>query len=102
MYAIVVTGGKQYRVAKDQVVRVEKIELGEGETFSFDKILLVGEGDQVKIGAPYLDKSKVIAQIMSHGRADKVNIIKFRRRKHHIKRQGHRQSYTDLKITSIE
>ncbi len=102
MYAIVVTGGKQYRVAKDQVVRVEKIELGEGETYHFDKILLVGEGGQVKIGAPYLEQNKVAAQILSHGRADKVNIIKFRRRKHHIKRQGHRQFYTDLKITSIE
>lgn len=102
MYAIVVTGGKQYRVAKDQVIRVEKIEMGEGETFNFDKVLLVGEGDQLKIGAPYLTNSKVIAQIMSHGRADKVNIIKFRRRKHHMKRQGHRQHYTDLKITSIE
>jgi len=102
MYAIVVTGGKQYRVAKDQVIRVEKIEMGEGETFNFDKVLLVGEGDQLKIGAPYLAGSKVVAQIMSHGRADKVNIIKFRRRKHHMKHQGHRQHYTDLKITSIE
>ncbi len=102
MYAIVVTGGKQYRVAKDQVIRVEKIEMGEGETFNFDKVLLVGEGEQLKIGAPYLAGSKVVAQIMSHGRADKVNIIKFRRRKHHMKRQGHRQHYTDLKITSIE
>ena len=102
MYAIVVTGGKQYRVAKDQVIRVEKIEMGEGETFNFDKVLLVGEGEQLKIGAPYLSGSKVVAQVMSHGRADKVNIIKFRRRKHHMKRQGHRQFYTDLKITSIE
>jgi len=102
MYAIVVTGGKQYRVAKDQVVRVEKIELGEGETFHFDKVLLVGAGDQLKVGAPYLQDSKVSAQIMSHGRADKVNIIKFRRRKHHMKRQGHRQYYTDLKIINIE
>lgn len=102
MYAIVVTGGKQYRVAKDQVIRVEKIEMGEGETFNFDKVLLVGEGDQLKIGSPYLAGSKVIAQVMSHGRADKINIIKFRRRKHHMKRQGHRQHYTDLKITSIE
>lgn len=102
MYAIVVTGGKQYRVAKDQVIRVEKIEMGEGETFNFDKVLLVGEGSELKIGAPYLAGSKVVAQIMSHGRSDKVNIIKFRRRKHHMKRQGHRQHYTDLKITSIE
>ena len=102
MYAVIRSGGKQYRVSKDQVLRLEKIEVSEGETIDFDQILMVGEGEKVKIGAPYLNDAKVKAEVVKHGRGDKVNIIKFKRRKHHMKRQGHRQYFTEVKITEIQ
>ena len=101
MYAVIQTGGKQYRVSEGATVRVEKIDADEGASVELDKVLAVGEGADVKIGAPYVEGGKVTATVQSHGRAKKVNIVKFRRRKHHMKRQGHRQWFTELKITGI-
>jgi large subunit ribosomal protein L21 len=101
MYAVIKTGGKQYRVSQGDTLRVEKLDAGEGESVEFERVLMVGAGDDIKIGAPYLDGSRVTARVKSHGRADKVEIIKFKRRKHHMKRMGHRQSYTEVEITSI-
>ncbi|OUR71764.1 50S ribosomal protein L21 [Methylophaga sp. 41_12_T18] len=101
MYAIVATGGKQYRVKEGETLRIEKLSAEAGETVELDKVLMVGEGDDVKIGAPYLEGAKVTATVASNGRADKVKIIKFRRRKHHRKQMGHRQSYTEIEITGI-
>ena len=101
MYAVVQTGGKQYRVTEGATLRVEKLKADEGASVELDKVLMVGEGESVKIGTPYVDGGKVTATVKSHGRGKKVNIIKFKRRKHHMKRQGHRQSYTELEITGI-
>ena len=101
MYAVIKTGGKQYRVAQGDTLRVEKLEGAEGDAVELDKVLMVADGDNIKVGTPYLDGGKVTAKVKSQGRGDKVEIIKFRRRKHHMKRQGHRQSYTELEITGI-
>ena len=101
MYAVVQTGGKQYRVTEGATLRVEKIKADEGASVELDKVLMVGEGDSVRIGTPYVEGGKVTATVKSHGRGKKVNILKFKRRKHHMKRQGHRQWYTELEITGI-
>jgi large subunit ribosomal protein L21 len=101
MYAVIMTGGKQYRVSQGDKVRVEKLDAAEGDSIELGKVLMVVDGDDIKIGAPVLDGGKVTAQVKAHGRGDKVEIIKFRRRKHHMKRQGHRQAYTELEITGI-
>lgn|SRR5690606_26822942 len=101
MYAVIASGGKQHRVEEGEVLRLEKIEFATGETVKFDQVLMVADGDNIKIGAPLVDGAQVTAEVVSHGRADKVKIIKFRRRKHSMKRQGHRQWYTEVKITGI-
>ena len=101
MYAVIVTGGKQYRVSQGDKLRVEKLDVAEGDSVDLDQVLMVVDGDDVKIGTPVLDSGKVTAEVKAHGRGDKVEIIKFRRRKHHMKRQGHRQAYTELEITGI-
>jgi large subunit ribosomal protein L21 len=101
MYAIFESGGKQHRVVEGETLKLEKIEVATGETIEFDKVYLVANGDDVKIGGPVVDGAKVTAEVVSHGRADKVKIIKFRRRKHSMKRQGHRQWFTEVKITGI-
>ena len=101
MYAVITTGGKQYRVEQGDVLRVEKLDAQEGDTVDFDNVLMLGAGDDVSIGAPYVDGGKVSAEVRSHGRADKIEIIKFKRRKHHRKQMGHRQSYTELVIKEI-
>ncbi|MGD9661822.1 MAG: 50S ribosomal protein L21 [Porticoccaceae bacterium] len=101
MYAVIVSGGKQHRVVEGETLRLEKLEVATGETVDFDKVLMVADGDNVKIGAPYVDGGKVTAEVVSHGRGDKVRIIKFRRRKHFRKQQGHRQWFTEVKITGI-
>ncbi len=101
MYAVIQTGGKQYRVSEGDTVKVEKLAAEEGASIDIDRVLMVADGDAIQIGAPYVAGGKVTATVESHGRAKKVKIIKFRRRKHHLKRQGHRQSFTALKITSI-
>lgn len=102
MYAIIKSGGKQHRVTEGETLKLEKIEAATDETIVFDEVLLVGEGESVKIGAPLVEGAKVTAQVISQGRHDKVNIIKFKRRKHHMKRAGHRQWYTEVKITGIQ
>lgn len=102
MYAVIAAGGKQHRVEEGEVLRLEKIEVATGETVDFDQVLMVANGDDVKLGAPVVAGAKVTAEVLSHGRADKVRIIKFRRRKHSMKRQGHRQWYTEVKITGIK
>jgi large subunit ribosomal protein L21 len=102
MYAVIASGGKQHRVEEGEVLRLEKIEVATGETVDFDQVLLVANGDDVKIGEPLVEGAKVSAEVVSHGRAEKVKIIKFRRRKHSMKRQGHRQWYTEVKITGIQ
>ncbi len=100
MYAVIESGGKQHRVAEGEVLKLEKLEAGTGDSISFDKVLMIGEGADVKIGKPYVE-GNVTAEVISHGRAGKVSIIKFHRRKHHMKRQGHRQWFTEVKITGI-
>jgi large subunit ribosomal protein L21 len=101
MYAVIKTGGKQYRVTQGETLRVETLEASEGDAVEFDHVLMVGEGDDVKIGTPLVDGGKVTATVKAHGRAKKVEIIKFRRRKHHMKKMGHRQNYTEVEITGI-
>ena len=100
-YAIIETGGKQHRVKPGETLRVEKIEAATGASIDFDKVLLVSDGQNVTIGAPYVVGGKVTAEVVEQGRHDKVKIIKFRRRKHHMKQMGHRQWYTAIKITGI-
>ncbi len=101
MYAVIVSGGKQHRVVEGEVLKLEKIEAATGESIEFDQVLMVTSGDDVKIGTPVVEGAKVTAEVVSHGRGEKVKIIKFRRRKHSMKRQGHRQWYTEVKITGI-
>ncbi|GAB4297434.1 MAG: 50S ribosomal protein L21 [Methylophaga sp.] len=101
MYAIVATGGKQYRVKEGEKLRVEKLNAEAGDTVELDKVLLVGEGEDIKVGAPYLEGAKVTAKVAANGRGDKVKIVKFKRRKHHQKQMGHRQAYTEIEITGI-
>lgn len=102
MYAVFTTGGKQYRASEGDVVRVEKLDVEKGATVELDQVLMVGEGDDVRIGTPTVEGGKVTAEVVDHGRGEKIRIIKFRRRKHHMKQMGHRQYYTELKITGIE
>jgi len=101
MYAVIETGGKQYRVAAGQSIKVEKLTADEGSSIDLDKVLMVADGEDIKVGAPYLDGGKVTATVKAHGRGKKIRIIKFLRRKHHQKEQGHRQHYTELEITGI-
>ena len=100
MYAVLVTGGKQYRVMQGETLRVEKLEAEAGSEIKFDDILMLGDADGVKLGDA-LKGAIVSAKIVGHGRADKVRIVKFRRRKHHRKQMGHRQHYTEIEITGI-
>ena len=102
MYAVIKTGGKQYRVEEGDTLKIEKLEVGTGESVDFDQVLLVADGDKVTVGQPLVDGAKVTAEVVEQGRHDKIRIIKFRRRKHHRKQQGHRQHYTELKITGIK
>ncbi|MAT51809.1 MAG: 50S ribosomal protein L21 [Porticoccaceae bacterium] len=102
MYAVIESGGKQHRVVEGETLRLEKLEVATGETINFDKILMVADGDDIKVGAPYVDGGSVSAEVVGHGRGDKVRIIKFRRRKHYRKQQGHRQWFTEVKITGIK
>ncbi len=101
MYAVIATGGKQYKVSEGDVIRIETLAAAENEEVVFDKVLLVADGDNVNIGAPYIEGGKVSATVNGHGRGKKIEIIKFKRRKHHRKRMGHRQNYTEVKITGI-
>lgn len=101
MYAVIKTGGKQYKVAAGDKVKVEKLTGDVGSTIVIDKVLLIADGETTTIGAPLVAGAKVNATVVSHGRGDKVMIFKMRRRKHYRKTQGHRQSYTEIQIDTI-
>lgn len=101
MYAVLQSGGKQHRVSEGQVLKLEKINSATGAIVDFDKVLMIADGEAITIGKPYVDGAKVSAEIISQGRAKKIRIIKFQRRKHHMKQMGHRQWYTEVKITAI-
>jgi len=101
MYAVIRTGGKQYRVSSGEQLRVEALSADVGAPISFDEVLMVGEGEDVRVGAPLVAGAQVKATVVSHGRGEKVKIFKLRRRKHFQKSQGHRQSYTEVRIDSI-
>ncbi len=101
MYAVIKSGGKQYRVESGAKLRVETLSAEVGAAVSFDEVLLVGAGDAVKVGAPLVSGAKVKATVLAHGRGEKVKIFKMRRRKHHQKSQGHRQNYTEVRIDEI-
>ncbi|WP_227816465.1 50S ribosomal protein L21 [Nitrogeniibacter aestuarii] len=101
MYAVIKTGGKQYRVSAGQKIKVEQMPADVGSEITLDQILMVGEGESVKIGTPVVEGATVKATVLSQGRHDKVKIFKMRRRKHYMKRQGHRQNYTEIRIEAI-
>ena len=102
MYAVFKTGGKQYRARTGDVIKVEKIEAEKGATIELDQVLMVGEGEDVKIGAPFLEGGKVTALVLDQGRRDKIKVIKFKRRKNYRRQMGHRQYFTQIEITGIE
>ena len=101
MYAVIKTGGKQYRVAAGEKIKVEQIPADVGSEITIDQVFMVGEGDAVKIGTPVVAGASVKATVVCHGRHDKIKIFKMRRRKHYQKHQGHRQNYTELRIEAI-
>ncbi|HTW74876.1 MAG TPA: 50S ribosomal protein L21 [Steroidobacteraceae bacterium] len=101
MYAVIATGGKQYRVEQGGVVRVEKLAAEAGSTVEFGEVLLIADGDQVRLGAPLLDGVKVRGTVQKHARTDKVTVVKFRRRKHYLRQKTHRQPFTEVRITEI-
>lgn len=101
MYAVIRTGGKQYKVSPGDKIKVETLAGDAGAEVVLDQVLMLSDGDKVALGTPLVAGSRVTARVLRHGRADKVRIIKFRRRKHHMKRQGHRQNFTELEITGI-
>lgn len=101
MYAVFQSGGKQHRVSEGQIVRLEKLEVATGESIEFDEVLMIANNDDIKIGVPFVSGGKIKAEIVAHGRGEKVKIVKFRRRKHYRKQKNHRQSFTDVKITGI-
>jgi large subunit ribosomal protein L21 len=101
MYAVIKTGGKQYRVASGEKIKVEQIPADVGSQITLDQVLLVADGDKVSVGAPLVSGAKVQATVVSHGRHDKVTIFKMRRRKHYQKHGGHRQNYTEIQIGAI-
>ena len=101
MYAVIKTGGKQYRVSKGDTLRVETLAADEGAAVEFDSVLMVADGDDIKVGTPFVSGGKVTATVKGHGRGEKIEVIKFRRRKHFDKKTGHRQNYTEVEITGI-
>ncbi|ARU32258.1 50S ribosomal protein L21 [Sulfuriferula sp. AH1] len=101
MYAVIKTGGKQYRVVAGEKIKVEQITADVGSEIVLDQVFMVADGDDIKVGAPLVNGAKVTATVLSHGRHDKVKIFKMRRRKHYQKHQGHRQNYTEIQISGI-
>ena len=101
MFAVIESGGKQHRVGEGEVLKLEKLGVAPGESVVFDKVLMVADGDNVNVGKPYVAGGTVTAEVLSEGRHKKVRIIKFKRRKDYLKRQGHRQWFTEVKITGI-
>jgi large subunit ribosomal protein L21 len=101
MYAVIKTGGKQYRVSSGEKIKVEQLTADVGSQVTLDKVLMVADGDKVSIGQPLVQGAKVQATVVAHGRGEKVRIFKLRRRKHYKKQQGHRQNYTEIQINEI-
>ncbi len=101
MYAVIKTGGKQYRVSAGEKLKVEQIPAGIGQEIVLDQVLMVGSGESVKVGAPLVTGANVTAKIVAHGRGEKIRIFKMRRRKHYQKHQGHRQNFTEIEISAI-
>jgi large subunit ribosomal protein L21 len=101
MYAVIKTGGKQYRVREGDTLRVEKLAAETGAKVQFDQVLMVGEGEKVTVGTPFLSGGQVSATVIAQGRADKIKVVKFKRRKNYLRQNGHRQSFTEVEITKI-
>ena len=101
MYAVIATGGKQYRVENGTILKVEKLDAEPGATVEFGEVLLIGDGDSIKVGAPLLKGGKVTATVEKHGKGEKKVIVKFRRRKHYLRQGTHRQQFTEVKVTGI-
>tara|TARA_A100001037_G_scaffold304931_1_gene343354 strand:- start:391 stop:714 length:324 start_codon:yes stop_codon:yes gene_type:complete len=101
MFAVFSSGGKQHRVKEGEVIRVEKLPFDKGDQVVFDKVLLVARGDEVAVGTPYVKDGKILAEVVDEGRGPKIRVLKFKRRKDYMRRQGHRQAYTEVRITSI-
>lgn len=101
MYAVIKTGGKQYRVAAGDKLKIETLEAEVGKTFDFEEVLMIADGDKLSIGSPLVKGGKVTAEIVAHGRGDKIRIIKHRRRKNYHREMGHRQNFTEIQIKEI-
>jgi len=102
MYAVIKSGGKQYRVAEGDVLRVEKLDAETGDTVSFEEVLLVADGDDIRVGTPRVDGGRVSAEVVDQARARKIEVVKFKRRKDYQRHYGHRQHYTEVRITGIQ
>jgi large subunit ribosomal protein L21 len=101
MYAVIQTGGKQYRVAPGETLRIESLVAEAGQVIELDRVLMIASEDGSRVGRPFIEGGKVTATVTAHGRHPKIRIIKFRRRKHHMKQMGHRQNYTEIRIDGI-
>jgi len=101
MYAVFESGGKQHRVIEGEVIRLEKLVCEPGDSVTFEKVMLVGEGDKVSVGTPYVEGGKVTAEVVAQAKHKKIKVLKFHRRKNYLRKQGHRQLYTEVKITGI-
>lgn len=101
MYAVIQTGGKQYKVSPGQKLKIESLKAEPGQAVSFDEVLLVSKDDKIQLGAPLIEGAKVAAKVLEHGRHKKIKIIKFKRRQHYDRQYGHRQNYTHVEITGI-
>ena len=102
MYAVIKTGGKQYKVAEGETLKIEKLEVEHGKKVTFKEVLMIADGENVQVGSPLVEKASVEAKVVSQGKGKKVNILKFKRRKHSMKQQGHRQLFTEIKIGKIK
>ena len=101
MYAVIESGGKQHRVTEGETLKLEKIEAATGETVEFDRVLMIGGAEDIRIGTPVVEGGRVTAEVVAHGRHPKIRIVKFNRRKHYRKETGHRQWFTEVRITGI-
>ncbi len=101
MFAVFASGGRQHRVTEGEVIKLQLLRVEPGEEVVFEKVLIVADGDDVNVGTPYVDGGKVTAEVISHDRGKKIQVLKFKRRKDYLRRQGHRQWFTELKITGI-
>ncbi len=101
MYAVIASGGKQHRVEPGEVLQLEKLAIEPGRQVDFEQVALISDGDKLLIGSPYIEGGRVSAEVVGHGRGEKITVIKMRRRKHYRRQAGHRQHYTEVKITDI-